>query len=141
MPHLRILHVDDDPRLMKAVARLIRGIVRAINENVSDERWELSYKMIDEPQHALEWLKSNTVDLVISDFSMPMMDGVSFYEHAKGMFRDPHPRWVFMSSSVDQPRLQATVARDQLLLLDKPFEQEQVVTLIETVVQHLSPAP
>ena len=38
-----------------------------------------------QPLDALEWLEHNTADLIITDFSMPQMDGASFTERVRAL--------------------------------------------------------
>ncbi|HZF76051.1 MAG TPA: response regulator, partial [Acetobacteraceae bacterium] len=38
-----------------------------------------------DPLDALEWLESNAVDLVITDYSMPQMDGAEFTRRLRGL--------------------------------------------------------
>lgn len=67
----RILLVDDDKLVTKTLTFLLKAqtdyIVTAYNS----------------PVEALEFLKENDVDLIISDFLMPEMDGIGFLSEAK----------------------------------------------------------
>ena len=61
----QVLIIDD-----QSISRLIlEELIRSIDLDVTTESFA-------DPVKALEWAKSNPVDLVITDFKMPQMDGV-----------------------------------------------------------------
>lgn len=62
-----VLILDD-----QSISRLIlEELMRSIDENLQVETFA-------EPIAALDWAKNNPIDLVITDFKMPNMDGVEF---------------------------------------------------------------
>ncbi len=63
---IKVVYVDDEPILRDAVKRTL--------EVDSD----ISVTTFDNPKDALEYLKNNSVDAVVSDFMMEPEDGVSF---------------------------------------------------------------
>lgn len=71
-----ILIVDDESMVTKTLTMLLGlegfGNVVAFNS----------------PQEALDYLKKSEVDLIISDFIMPQMNGIDFLENAKKLQKD-----------------------------------------------------
>jgi response regulator RpfG family c-di-GMP phosphodiesterase len=47
---------------------------------------EFEVIVFNSPIKALEWLKENHVDLVVSDFLMPEMDGIEFLSEVKRLY-------------------------------------------------------
>jgi DNA-binding NtrC family response regulator len=62
-PHA-VLAVDDDPNIRRALKRTLHG-----------EPYELV--VADSGAHALELLKDRSIQVVVSDLSMPEMDGMT----------------------------------------------------------------
>ncbi|MDO9708551.1 response regulator [Paracraurococcus lichenis] len=69
-----ILILDDRATNRSIYARL----ASVIEDNVSVE-------VFGNPVDALEWLEGNRVDLVITDFKMPEMDGAEFTRHFRAL--------------------------------------------------------
>lgn len=81
-------------------------------------------------QEALDFLSSNTVDLILTDLNMPVMDGIEFTHRIKAS--DEHcdiPIIVITteSSTVQLDNLKAEGIDD---FLHKPFTPEQFQTVI-----------
>lgn len=70
----RILVVDDEVLVGRALARAL-------------QHPRITVKVVDHPHDALQALDTSTFDLVLSDFDMPGLDGVSLL----GVIRDRHP--------------------------------------------------
>ena len=72
----KIVVVDDERIVTSAFKTLLKveGFVRA--------------HFFNNPLEALEFLKSNVPDLVISDFLMPEMNGLEFLNEVKGLNPD-----------------------------------------------------
>ena len=69
----RILLIDDEPNVLNSLRR-------PLGTQVSDGRdsFEISVETFDQPEAALWRAREAKFDLVMSDFRMPAMDGVSF---------------------------------------------------------------
>jgi len=72
----KILIVDDETMVTKTLSMLLglEGFSNVVGFN--------------NPTDALSHLKENEVDLIISDFIMPQMNGIDFLEHAKKLQKD-----------------------------------------------------
>ncbi|MEO6689350.1 MAG: response regulator, partial [Dokdonella sp.] len=70
---LRILLVDDEPNILRALRRCLADIdVREIDGEA------LGFETFTSPEAAIERSEDQAFDLVISDYRMPSMSGVEF---------------------------------------------------------------
>lgn len=72
----KILIVDDEMMVTKTLSMLL-GLEGFSNVTI-----------FNSPQEALDFLEKNEIDLIISDFIMPQMNGIDFLEHAKKLQKD-----------------------------------------------------
>lgn len=134
----RLLFVDDEPRILEGIARMLRP-----------QRAELEVLTAPGGAEALALLATEGVDVVISDMRMPLMDGAELL----AAVRQRHPRVVriilsgqsdrdtivrasrpahqFLSKPCDPQELRATIARACALrdLLPDPALQERIAAL------------
>lgn len=120
---MRVMLVDDDARMRQVLARLLTGAGFAHVEEVGDG------------EEALARVGEVEVDIIVTDCSMPRMDGVSFVQALRGRgVKTP----VIMLSGQDDPQ---TVVRAIKAGVDnyvpKPIHPE---TLIEKIWQTLGMA-
>jgi HD-like signal output (HDOD) protein len=111
----RVLFVDDEPRVLRGLFRLLR-----------DDRWVL--ESAESGLEALEKLARAPFDVIVSDYRMPGMDGVTLLEHV----RDAHPETVriVLSGDIDQSSvLRSTAVAHQCL--SKPCQPEFIVAALE----------
>ena len=111
----RVLVVDDEPRVLRGLLRLLRG-----------GDWQLD--AAESGTEALDMLGAQAYDVIISDYRMPGMDGVTLLQKV----RDEHPRTVriMLSGDVDQgPALRRTEVAHQCLT--KPCQPELIVAALE----------
>jgi two-component system NtrC family sensor kinase len=83
------------------------------------------------PAQALEALETETYDLILSDFRMPMMNGEEFYHRVRE--RDPGlaSRIVFLTGDVVNEETSAFLAATGNAHLGKPFQIPALAALIE----------
>ena len=109
---MRILLVDDEPLLLKSVARYLGGvcghdILRALDDG-----------------EALAQLEAGeAVDLIFCDLKMPDIDGVEVHR----AIREYHPEWrgrfVFLSGGVAEEATENYLQNSGALVLSKPVRQ------------------
>jgi len=68
---IRVLYVDDEPAMLEIVKRFLE----------SYDPFIAVYAVIS-PEEALEVLKEESFDCIVSDYSMPGMNGVEFANEA-----------------------------------------------------------
>ena len=114
---LRILFVDDDPRVLDA---LRRSLFRR------DEEWEMHF--LDSGASALDAMRTTDFDVLISDMSMPGMNG----EELLDQVRTEHPevvRIAFSGWSESRAALHDQPLAHQFL--DKPIDIRELAASID----------
>lgn len=121
----KILLVDDETNILHA---LRRTLTRAFAGQ--DVRIEL----FDDPRAALERAAETVFDLVISDYRMPTMDGVTFLK----AFRELQPDSVrlILSGTTDFDILVSAINEAEIQrYLIKPWADEEVVDTVRTALE------
>lgn len=84
-----ILLLDDEPHVLSALRRTLRT---PLGPSVTMETFT-------DPHEALARLGNHSVDLIVSDFRMPLMDGVQFLRFAREL--QPHALRMIVSASTE----------------------------------------
>lgn len=122
-PPAKVLCVDDEPRVLDALALHLRRRYTPLTATSGAE--------------GLERLRSEgPIDVIVSDLRMPGMDGVSFLARACEI--SPDSVRILLTGSTDITAAMAAVNRGQLFrFLLKPCPASEVVTAIDAAVsQH-----
>lgn len=115
-----ILLVDDDPLSLKSIS-LFLG--------------EEGYRVQEASDgiEALEYLKNDSFDLILSDVFMPRCNGFQLLEEAKKM--SPHTAVIFMTAyPTSDPRTKASSLGVEALIL-KPLLFEDLLNKIQRVLK------
>ena len=120
----RLLVVDDEPNLLRAVAAILRG-----------EGFEVSTARSG--REALVAVAKNLPDLIVSDVRMPGMDG---FELARRLRRAPNfallPIIFLTAKDETEDRVEGfRVGVD--VYLTKPFEPDELVAVINSILQRV----
>ncbi len=107
-----LLFVDDEPNVLRSLNRIF------INDNFEIE-------LATDGEEALEYLKSNKVDLILSDHNMPGMTGVEFFQKAKDIQPDSI-RMLITGRGDLQIALQAINKGHIYQYFDKPWEDDDL---------------
>jgi len=116
---LRILVVDDDPRVARTVARMLSGTYDC--------------KVETDPRVALDLLTNEHFDAVISDVMMPNMTGWEMVQLAKAQTPDLIGRALLMSGAALESQLPSEAL--DLPLLKKPFGPDDLRTALSTLFE------
>jgi DNA-binding NtrC family response regulator len=111
-----VLIVDDDPQIL----RLLRAMLGPQNVTV------LSAPL---PSDALRICGEETVDVLISDISMPEMDGNKLAERVFKL--NPRVRVLLISGTVDEA---PAVKGGQVRFLKKPFFPAELIKLLREML-------
>jgi CheY-like chemotaxis protein len=116
----RLLVVDDDPLMLKALRRALRG---HDIETVSSGR------------HAVTMLESDRrFDLILCDVMMPDLTGVDVYAAAQTLEPGLEERIVFITGGAFTPQASEFMARIPNRRLNKPFSAEAVRATVEDMM-------
>ncbi|GAB4431393.1 MAG: response regulator [Chloroflexi bacterium OHK40] len=84
-------------------------------------------------QEGLRMLEHITPSLVISDIMMPNMDGVEVFQHIKERLQDDGIPIIIMTALNRKPWF-ADLEADGAVILQKPFEVERLIELINVTL-------
>ncbi len=120
----QLLLVDDEPAILQAVARTLR-------HGSADGRLpRLRIETMTEPQAALDWAARRSIDLVISDFRMPTMNGAQFLTRLRAL--QPDCRRLLLSAHTDlQGLADAINAAGIHRFLMKPWNESALTEAVE----------
>lgn len=111
----QVLLVDDEPYILSSLRRALNAM--------PDEAFggALQVEAFENPCHALERAREKAFDLVISDYRMPQMDGVTFLEGIVAL--QPHIARIILSGYADLAGLMAAINRAQVFrFIAKPWD-------------------
>lgn len=120
--HLRVLLVDDSPTTRRHLRRLLGelGIVRIADANNG--------------LGAVKYLEENTVDLVITDYNMPEMDGQQLTEYIRTQSWQSTVPILMVTSEQNEGRLAAVQRAGVSGICDKPFDSSTIRQVIAQAV-------
>ena len=113
--NLNILVLDDDP--------IIRNLLRSMLK----DKTHLS--VADKPSRAFEILKEKPVDIIISDFMMPEMNGLEVLDKVKEDY--PHIEVIMISAEGDMDTVIGALRNGAVDYFRKPFRAEDIWISIE----------
>lgn len=102
----QILIVEDDEALREFVTSVLSGLGRI--------------ETAENGREALEKFMINYYDLIISDIEMPIMNGLEFFEKAKGVDPQLAQRFVFYSGNITDEK-QRYFSEHSIAHIQKPF--------------------
>ena len=124
----RILVVDDEPDLEPLIKLRMR---RKIRSGV------YSFEFAGNGIEALEVLKQHQdIDMVVTDISMPQMDGLSLLEEIPGVVGDDL-RCVVVSAYGDMKNIRTAMNRGAFDFITKPVDFDDLNVTIERSLEHL----
>ena len=97
---------------------------------------ETAYEVLcfTEPERAVEALAKNRVDVVISDFMMPGMDGVTFLKHARD--QQPTATRILLTGYADKTNaIRAINEAGLYYYLEKPWDNEHLKLVIKNGIE------
>ena len=112
-----ILVVDDDEAVVQSVSALLE--------------LETSHRILSEtsPPRAVELVRQTPVDLVISDFLMPDMNGISFLLEVRGLY--PESTLVLLTGYADKENAIRAINEVGIFqYLEKPWDNDDILTVV-----------
>ena len=113
----KILFVDDEKQILRALRRLFMNR-------------DYDVHFAQSGSEALEIMKTEDIDLLVSDIRMPVMDGLELLRQAKE--KSPLTLRVALSGYTDNKRIYSAL-EDNLakLYLFKPWDNKELLTQID----------
>jgi len=112
---VNILIVDDQ----QSARTMMRHVVEGISPAVSVTEFE-------DPVEALHWSQANSIDLLLLDYRMPVMDGLEFTRHFRRPLVKRDVPIVLISVVGDEPVRQAALEAGVIDFLVKPVRPREL---------------
>jgi len=87
-------------------------------------------------KEGVEKFQKHTIDMIISDINMPIMDGLEMAEQIKGV--NPHIPIIFFSAHNEESFIQRANALNIEGYLYKPLHHHQFIALLEEIMHKMS---
>jgi two-component system chemotaxis response regulator CheY len=119
-----VLIVDDSAAIRKILQRVLRQSEIPLGNLLE----------AGDGQQALDALKANPVDLVLSNINMPNMDGLQLLAQIKACGLWPNLRVVMITTEGNQARVMEAVGLGAAGYVKKPFTADQIKEKILSVL-------
>ncbi len=118
----KILYVDDDTLLTSTFSTLMK--VEGFND----------VEIYNNPREALEYLKLEAPDLIISDFLMPEMNGLEFLKEAKKLY--PETSMILLTAYADKENAIKTINEIGVYkYIEKPWDNDDLIMNIKNGIE------
>jgi DNA-binding NtrC family response regulator len=119
----RIMVVDDEIMITKTVAMLFK--LRTQNEVIT----------FNNPKDALGYIgENNEIDVIISDFLMPEMNGIEFLMEMKK--RSPRTESILLTGYADKENAIKSINEAGVYYyLEKPWNNEELVKIVSNALE------
>jgi len=124
----RILLIDDD-RLLLNLYQSYLEIQGYICSQVSDVAWAFTH------------LQMSHYDLVLTDFQMPVMNGIQFRKNLDYVGNGLWPPFVLVTGSLSQEVRRQALESGFVAVLKKPHNLSELTFVIQTVLKKSSDFP
>jgi two-component system chemotaxis response regulator CheY len=118
------LVVDDSLSMRKIVSRTLQGAGFEVVEAANGKE-------------GLDALAARTVNVVITDYNMPVMDGIEFMRGVRETEKDKFTPVIFLTTEIEDAKRDEARAAGATAWIAKPFSPEKILEVINKVV----PAP
>ena len=115
----RVLFVDDEPRVLSSMRMLFRNA------------YEMQFA--DGAQKAIELLKVQPVDVIVSDQRMPGMTGIELLREARNI--NPHAMRILLTGYSDLNAIIGSVNEGEIFrFVNKPWANEELTSTVANAV-------
>jgi len=118
-PAFNILIVDDEPINIQLLGSVLK-------ESDYDVQFATS------GEEALEWVNSESFDLILLDLMMPTMDGYEVCEHIKNNSSLNAIPILFLSASVSAKKINKGIEIGAADFITKPFNRVELLAKVKT---------
>jgi two-component system chemotaxis response regulator CheY len=121
MTILRVLTVDDS-----------RTILAMLHHTLSNAGFEVL--QAEDGKQGLDVLRTETVDVVITDINMPVMDGIEFIKNVRATGNHQSLPILILTTETSQDKRDQGKAAGGTGWIVKPFDPEKLISVIHRVV-------
>lgn len=124
---IKVIMVDDIKSISSAMKRELMNIVR----NTENLRFQITD--IQDPEVALDYIKTHKPDLLISDIKMPFLTGDKLVEEVKKLF--PALPIIVVTGFATKENIVSVYKSDkECIILSKPWETERLVAALNKLL-------
>ena len=116
-----VLIVDDEP----AVRRMVRGVLESAGFECGES---------ENGATALEWLQEHHTDLIISDYQMPVMNGLHLLEKVQTSLNGHTPRVIMLSGVIEEKEKLKAMDLGAYAIIDKPCNFRELVVKVNEAI-------
>ncbi|ABC30741.1 FOG: CheY-like receiver [Hahella chejuensis KCTC 2396] len=114
--------IDDEENVLRAIQRILRK-----------KPWKVL--IFSDPYEAIDALKKEPVDLVISDYRMPEMNGVELLNSLKDV--RPEALRILLSGQADIDGVTSAINDAEIYrFISKPWSDEDLLMTLENALEH-----
>lgn len=117
----KILIVDDSPSVLAILEDMLEGLGYAVSA-------------VNNGRQACQLLETTQFNLIITDLTMPVMDGIAFAQAAKKMPNCKFVPIVMLSSEEDEAKIAEAKRVGISTFLRKPVKELQLKTILQVVL-------
>lgn len=118
----RVLVIDDDP-----IIRELMQATLALNGVLVDTT--------DNARSAISNVLNMEYDVVFTDYRMPIMNGIEFWETVKKKDPSVAKRIIFVTADATNDVIQKFLRHNHIRYLDKPFTRNSLIQALNEVLQ------
>ena len=121
----KVLVVDDEPM----VTRTLQGVLRMDGT--------LECIAVNSPAEGLELMKTESFDVILSDFIMPELDGLEFLSRAREL--QPEASRILLTGYADKESAIRSINEIGLYqYIEKPWHNQQLLMLLRNAAERTS---
>jgi len=110
-----VLCVDDERPILAALARALR-------------REPYRVVLTDSPEEALDWIRSDSVRLILADYRMAVMSGTSLLQMVKAA--SPSTIRIMLTGYPEDSWIRAAAENGLMQVWSKPWDDDQLRTML-----------
>ncbi len=109
------------------------NVLHSLKRTLTKKNWEIH--CFDNPFQALKAVEKGNFDLILSDFRMPEMDGVTFLEKTKNI--SPDIIRIILSGHADLDNVMDSINRAEIYrFLTKPCNPKELISTLQIGLKH-----
>jgi putative two-component system response regulator len=120
----QIVFVDDEPRVLNSLRRMLRG---------QETAWEMHF--LNDSRKAWEHLVSHPVDVVVTDFNMPGMNGLEILQRIHENPTTKNVLVILLTGSHDNDLKRRALDLGAIDLLNKPTDPIDLLARVRNVLK------
>lgn len=120
---MQVLIVDDNPTNLAVFSMMV------------DKLGDVTPVDFTNPLKALEWSRTNSIDLVLLDYMMPHLNGLEFLEEFRKIPKNLHIPVIFITAFTENEIRHKALESTAIDFLTKPVEKLEFMTRVKNMLE------